>query len=64
MNQNEIGKIETRKPDFTTDSFKIHLSSHVSLILIACLFMLSKAANIISIFSIPIFLPLMYNKNR
>lgn len=22
MNQNEIGKIETRKPDFTTDSFK------------------------------------------
>lgn len=24
--------------------------------------MLSKAANIISIFSIPIFLPLMYNK--
>lgn len=64
MNQDEIGKIETRKADFTTGSLKNHLSFHVSLILMACLFMLSKASNIISTFPIPIFFPLMYNKNR
>ena len=65
MNQDEIGKIETREPDFTTVSRKKNrLNFHVSLILIALLCMLSKLANIISIFPIPISLFPLYNKEQ